>query len=314
MEQSRADAFVDAAKKWIETKGNTQKIKYVEKNESKRRLIFKFSKEGLKFEIVFPEPGDDVWQVKSNDLSEEFEGFVNGSRVEDALKFATSQYAAMSDEDFSEGGDGGSDDGDGDGGLSDDDDGMWAPIDRDKPKEKPEPIIDTSQFKIPVGYEPSAVMAIVKQLQSIMAEDDKDFKAGPINDDISQWEVQLYGIPTDDPLWKDMQQLGYDHITMHVTFPPDFPFSAPFIRVIRPRFAFRTGHVTMGGAICVYLLTNEGWKPLYRLEQVLVDIRAMFTAGNGRLDMGTRSDYTESEAMDAFRRLLVTHGWTHWKK
>jgi len=40
----------------------------------------------------------------------------------------------------------------------------------------------------------------------------------------------------------------------------------------------------------------------------------MFTAGAGRLDMSNRSDYSESEAMDAFRRLLATHGWTHWKK
>jgi len=53
---------------------------------------------------------------------------------------------------------------------------------------------------------------------------------------------------------------------------------------------------------------------MYRLPQVLVDVRAMFTVGKGRIDTGNRSDYTEYEAMDAFRRLLATHGWTHWKK
>jgi len=159
-------------------------------------------------------------------------------------------------------------------------------------------------------------MAIVKQLQSIMAMDwaEKEYEAGPVNDDISQWEVKLYGIPKDEPLWADMKQYGVEYITMHVLFPPDFPFSAPFIRVLRPRFAFRTGHVTMGGAICHLLLANEGWKPNYRLQQILVDIRAMFTSGGGRLDMSNKSDYQESEAMDAFRRLLATHGWTHWKK
>jgi len=223
----------------------------------------------------------------------------------------------MSDEDFSEG-KGSDDDGDDDGDGVDEDDGMWAPIEiTEKPKDyKPEPVIDTTKFKIPVGYEPAAVMAIVKQLQSVMVMsfEEREFEAGPLNDDISQWEVKLFGIPTDEPLWADMQQMGLNYVTMHITFPPDFPFSAPFLRVIRPRFAFRTGHVTMGGAICTEMLTNEGWKPNYRLPQILVDIRAMFTFGKGRLDFGNRSDYSESEAMEAFRRLLQTHGWTHWKK
>jgi len=275
--------------------------------------VFQFGKEELKFEITYPEKGDDMWHVASEDLSEEFEGFANGTKIDEALKFATSQYTAMSDEEFSGGG---SDDGGGSDGEDGFDDEIFAPIETDKPKEKPEPQIDTSKFHIPVGYEAGAVMAIVKQLQSIMAMswEEKEYEAGPLNDDIAQWEVKLYGIPKDEPLWADMKQQGTEYITMHVLFPPDFPFSAPFIRIIRPRFAFRTGHVTMGGAICTLLLTNEGWKPNYRLQQVLVDIRAMFTSGNGRLDMGNRSDYAENEAMDAFRRLLATHGWTHWKK
>lgn len=33
----------------------------------------------------------------------------------------------------------------------------------------------------------------------------------------------------------------------------------PFVRVVRPRFQFRTGHVTIGGSICMELLTLSGW-------------------------------------------------------
>jgi len=310
MEQSQADKYIEAAKKWCTSKANTQKIKYVSKNEKERQLTFEFGKDELKFVITYPEKGDDMWQVSSDELSSEFEGFTNGTKIDEALKFATSQYTALSDEEFS----GGSGDEEGEDAF---DEEVFAPIEvSDKPKEKPEPEIDTSKFKIPVGYEPAAVMAIVKQLQSIMAMswEEKEYEAGPVNDHISQWEVKLYGIPKDEPLWADMKQMGIEYITMHVLFPPDFPFSAPFIRVLRPRFAFRTGHVTVGGAICTLLLTNEGWKPNYRLQQILVDIRAMFTSGGGRLDTGNRSDYSEAEAMDAFRRLLATHGWTHWKK
>ena len=55
---------------------------------------------------------------------------------------------------------------------------------------------------------------------------------------------------------------------MHVVFPPDYPFAPPFIRVLRPRFAYRTGHVTLGGSICTQLLTRSGWSPFNTLESV----------------------------------------------
>jgi hypothetical protein len=30
--------------------------------------------------------------------------------------------------------------------------------------------------------------------------------------------------------------------------------------------------VTLGGSICTELLSNQGWNPMYRLEQILVDV------------------------------------------
>ena len=33
-----------------------------------------------------------------------------------------------------------------------------------------------------------------------------------------------------------------------------------------------------------------------------------------RLDDRNSSDYSTSEAMDAFKRLLGVHGWEHWLK
>ncbi len=46
----------------------------------------------------------------------------------------------------------------------------------------------------------------------------------------------------------------------------------------------------------------------------MVDIGAMLTSGGGRLDMSNTSDYSEDEAMMAFKRMLHTHGWKHWKE
>mmetsp|Transcript_18010 Transcript_18010/g.20045 ORF Transcript_18010/g.20045 Transcript_18010/m.20045 type:complete len:105 (+) Transcript_18010:188-502(+) len=100
-----------------------------------------------------------------------------------------------------------------------------------------------------------------------------------------------------------------DYITAHITFPNSYPFNPPFIRIIRPRFAFRTGHVTIGGSICMELLTNSGWTAANTVEAVIMSIRAQLMDGNARLDLSNRSDYSLAEAKEAFNRMVRTHGW-----
>ena len=96
---------------------------------------------------------------------------------------------------------------------------------------------------------------------------------------------------------------------LEIKVPETYPFNPPFIRVIRPRFAFRTGHVTIGGSICTELLTDSGWSPANTVEAVLVNIRANLLAGGARIDFANKHDYTEHEAKDAFERMRQQHGW-----
>jgi len=112
-----------------------------------------------------------------------------------------------------------------------------------------------------------------------------------------------------------------------------FPFAAPFVRVVRPILAFRTGHVTIGGSICsashapraplrrethasccctVELLTAKGWSCAVSLESVMVTIRADMVEGGARLDrarFSATSCYSEATAREAFKRVAVQHGW-----
>ena len=92
--------------------------------------------------------------------------------------------------------------------------------------------------------------------------------------------------------------------------PPTFPAAPPFVRVVSPRFQFHTGHVTVGGSICMELLTTHGWRPECTLRSVLVQVRAAMVEGGGRLD--TRRPhvpYTMEEARHAFWRVAQQHGW-----
>jgi hypothetical protein len=34
------------------------------------------------------------------------------------------------------------------------------------------------------------------------------YDAAPLNDNIAQWEVKLFSIPKDEPLYQDMKQLN----------------------------------------------------------------------------------------------------------
>ena len=69
----------------------------------------------------------------------------------------------------------------------------------------------------------------------------------------------LVSVDSDSPLMEDIKKLkemeGQDHILMHVMFDDKFPYSPPFIRVVKP--VLSGGYVLAGGAICMELLTPQ---------------------------------------------------------
>ena len=76
---------------------------------------------------------------------------------------------------------------------------------------------------------------------------------------------------------------------------------------MRPKFKFLTGHVTVGGSICMELLTNSGWRSTNDIESILIQIRAEMSEGGARVE--SDGTYSESEAWSAFYRAASNHGW-----
>ena len=70
---------------------------------------------------------------------------------------------------------------------------------------------------------------------------------------IYQWIVELHSFDPGLPLAADMKAKRITSIVLELRFGQDYPFSPPFVRVIRPRFlpfmAGGGGHVTAGGAL-----------------------------------------------------------------
>ena len=99
-------------------------------------------------------------------------------------------------------------------------------------------------------------------------------------------------------------------VQLEVSFSGDYPAAPPFVRVVSPRFEFHTGHVTVGGSVCLETLTTSGWNAELSMEGVLLLVRSAFADGGGRLDpVRAHVPYAEREARAAFERVARAHGW-----
>jgi len=146
------------------------------------------------------------------------------------------------------------------------------------------------------------------------------------------------------------ENTGKDHLLLEIIFSKKYPESPPFMRVVYPRllqvhifsflFSFLlsfdlqlckkhglkfqlsvcvqkqnkkkyTGHVTIGGSICVETLTKTGWSSKFCLPTFLIMIKQLLVEGGATLDRGrVHNNYTEQEAKSAFIRVAKQH---HWK-
>jgi len=138
-----------------------------------------------------------------------------------------------------------------------------------------------------------------------------------MEDSLYKWHVKLFGFDPTTQIAEDLflyesARPGRDHVLVEVIFPNNFPSHPPFMRVVYPQFHQFTGHITIGGAICVKELTASGWQPDFELSSFFVMIRNLLLEGSALLDMDkAQLDYTEEEAREAFIRTCQTHGWAY---
>ena len=130
-----------------------------------------------------------------------------------------------------------------------------------------------------------------------------------LGDNLYRWHIKLFDFPADTPLYADMKSANIDHILLEVTYPNRYPIEPPFIRILKPKFQFMTGHVTIGGSICMEVLTKSGWSPAYSIESLIVQIKAEMIDGGARLNLADKSEYTMAEAESAFKRTADKYGW-----
>ena len=132
--------------------------------------------------------------------------------------------------------------------------------------------------------------------------------------------MKIKKVDPDSPLAQDLERLkttegGQDHLLLRFTFKDTFPFDPPFARMIHP--VLEGGFVTQAGAICMELMTPQGWSSAYTMEAVIVQIAATLVQGHqgkqARINFSAHPGrYNLAGAMFSFRRLVSIHQRTGW--
>lgn len=68
----------------------------------------------------------------------------------------------------------------------------------------------------------------------------------------------------------------------------------------------------VGGAICMELLTKQGWSSAYTVEAVIMQISATLVKGKARIQFGTpkvcsQGQYSLARAQQSFKSLVQIH-------
>uniref|UniRef100_A0A8C2KEF2 E2 ubiquitin-conjugating enzyme n=2 Tax=Cyprinus carpio TaxID=7962 RepID=A0A8C2KEF2_CYPCA len=136
-----------------------------------------------------------------------------------------------------------------------------------------------------------------------------------VNDSLYEWHVKLRTVDPDSPLHSDLQVLkekeGMDYILLNFSYKDNFPFDPPFVRVVSP--VLSGGYVLGGGALCMELLTKQGWSSAYSIESVIMQINATLVKGKARVQFGAnKNQYSLARAQQSYKSLVQIHEKNGW--
>lgn len=159
---------------------------------------------------------------------------------------------------------------------------------------------------------------LMKELRDIYRS--PSFKSGAyqvelVNDSLYEWNVKIMRVDPDSPLAEDLKKLkereGKDHILLSFMFKDTFPFDPPFVRMVHP--VLHGGYVLDGGALCMELMTPQGWSSAYTIEAVIMQLSATLVKGKARIKFDApKGTYNLARAQQSFRSLVHIHEKNGW--
>ena len=157
----------------------------------------------------------------------------------------------------------------------------------------------------------------MKELRDIYKSDfykKKMYTIELVNDSVYEWNIRLMSVDSDSALSRDLAVLkereGSDSILLNMLFKDTYPFEPPFVRVVYPVIV--GGYVLVGGAICMELLTTQGWSSAYTVEAIVMQISATLVKGKARIHFGSskhciQGSYSLAKAQQSYKSLVQIH-------
>lgn len=161
------------------------------------------------------------------------------------------------------------------------------------------------------------LMKEIKSIYKSQSFKDGNYTIDIVNDNVYEWNVALLKVDPDSQLAKDLSTLSAKDgkkacIQLSLHFEATFPFTPPFIRVVSP--VLKGGYVLSGGAICMELLTKQGWSSAYSIESVIMQIAATFVKGKARVQpqQNPGAYYSLLKAQQSHKNLVQLHKKSGW--
>ncbi|VDN59979.1 unnamed protein product [Dracunculus medinensis] len=135
-----------------------------------------------------------------------------------------------------------------------------------------------------------------------------------IDDSLYNWHVRLKKVDPDSHLAMDLKTLynteNQDHLLFQFLFKDTFPFEPPFVRLVSPMI--QNGFILNGGALCMEILTKQGWSSAYSLENLILQIAATLVKGKARIQFDIKGQYSLQKAQTSFNSLVQIHAKSGW--
>jgi len=170
--------------------------------------------------------------------------------------------------------------------------------------------IEKESFTLSASKNPSkdATEHLHKEMKKIIMSNTlkEGISIEPVEDNIFEWDVIFTNFDKKAFIFEGLKAYeratGNKGVMLKAIFPPNYPASPPFIRVVYPRFQQYTGHVTIGGSVCIFDLTTSGWNKNNEVISFFVMLRNLLVEGGAIVDMSNLSQYSHWEAKSAFDR------------
>lgn len=139
----------------------------------------------------------------------------------------------------------------------------------------------------------------------------------PEGEDLCFWTVSIQTEKVDatTELGKQLRDNRAEQIELELWIPDAFPAEPPKVRAVRPSFSIGSFFVLDYGALCLEILTKQGWSPAMTLLQLGVQIKQMMSEGKGTVSSLQAMDSSNRQAAwKRAARIESAHDdWKHFK-